>query len=170
MLRVFFTVDVEVWCDGWHDLDRRFPDALARRIYGATTHGNYGLPAILALLNDHGLAGVFFVEPLFAMRFGQDFLDEVVGLVTAAFRAARGIVASDIPLLAIIFSRRWRTYCLVASLGLQPSINTRGVRRCWLSVFASIGPQDNCAPRPGLARFAMARAGAALNLGPREHL
>ena len=26
-LKVFFTVDVEIWCDGWHDLDTKFKSA-----------------------------------------------------------------------------------------------------------------------------------------------
>lgn len=25
MLNVFITVDTEIWCDGWEDLDRKFP-------------------------------------------------------------------------------------------------------------------------------------------------
>jgi len=27
MLNVYFTIDVEVWCDSWLDIDRKFPDA-----------------------------------------------------------------------------------------------------------------------------------------------
>ena len=44
MLDVFITVDVEVWCDGWNDLDTKFPNAFKRYIYGPTSGGNYGLP------------------------------------------------------------------------------------------------------------------------------
>ena len=44
MLDVFFTVDVEVWCDGWDRLDEHFPAALERYIYGRTPTGDYGLP------------------------------------------------------------------------------------------------------------------------------
>jgi hypothetical protein len=81
MLDVFFTVDVEVWCDGWDDLDRQFPAAFDRYIYGKTPRGDYGLPYTLRTLHDHGLLGVFFVEPLFATRFGTNPLAEVVALV-----------------------------------------------------------------------------------------
>lgn len=81
MLPVFFTVDVEVWCDGWQDLDERFPDAFRRYVYGPTPQGSFGLPAQLELLRDHGLRGVFFVEPLFSLRFGSAPLQEVVGLI-----------------------------------------------------------------------------------------
>ena len=81
MLNVFVTLDVEVWCDGWEDLDAKFPNAFRRYIYGPTSRGNYGLPYQLALLHDHGLTGVCFVEPLFSTRFGPDPLSEIVGLV-----------------------------------------------------------------------------------------
>jgi hypothetical protein len=81
MLDVFFTVDVEVWCDGWDDIDRKFPDAFRQYVYGTTPRGDYGLPYKLRVLGDHGLTGVFFVEPLFAARFGLEPLAEIVGLV-----------------------------------------------------------------------------------------
>ena len=81
MLDVFFTVDVEIWCKGWTDLDSKFPDAFKSYVYGPTSQGSYGLPYQMDLLNRHGLKGVFFVEPLFSMRFGQAALDEIVGLV-----------------------------------------------------------------------------------------
>lgn len=84
MLDVFFTVDVEVWCGGWDDLDTKFPDAFRRYVYGPTRRGDYGLPYQLRTLGDHGLDGVFFVEPLFAARFGPDPLAEIVGLLNDA--------------------------------------------------------------------------------------
>jgi hypothetical protein len=79
VLDVFLTADVEVWCDGWTDLDRTFPDAFQRYIYGP--QGKFGLPHQLAILAEHGLVGVFFVEPLFATRFGLGPLAEIVGLL-----------------------------------------------------------------------------------------
>lgn len=84
MLNVFFTVDVEIWCDGWQDIDRKFADAFRRYVYGPTSKGDYGLPYTLKVLNDHGLKGVFFVEPLFAARFGVAPLAEIVGLIREA--------------------------------------------------------------------------------------
>ena len=81
MLDVFYTVDVEIWCDGWVDIDAKFPDAFQRYIYGRTATGAFGLPYQLELLSDHGLTGVFFVEPLFATRFGEQPLAEIVGLI-----------------------------------------------------------------------------------------
>jgi peptidoglycan/xylan/chitin deacetylase (PgdA/CDA1 family) len=81
MLDVFLTVDVEIWCDGWDNIDAKFPDAFKRYIYGPTSRGDYGLPYQLRLLQEHGLTAVFFVEPLFATRFGSEPLAEILGLV-----------------------------------------------------------------------------------------
>lgn len=84
MLNVFFTTDVEIWCNGWSDLDKKFPNAFRQHIYGTTPKGDFGLPYQMRVLNDHGLKGVFFVEPLFALRFGVQPLAEVVGLIKEA--------------------------------------------------------------------------------------
>jgi hypothetical protein len=81
MLDVFFTVDVEVWCDGWDNVDAKFSRAFQQYVYGPTRKGQYGLPFTLAQLEEHGLSGVFFVEPLFAARFGLEPLAEIVGLL-----------------------------------------------------------------------------------------
>lgn len=84
MLDVFFTVDVELWCDGWDAIDAKFAGAFSRYIHGTTPRGSFGLPFQLELLRDHGLHGVFFVEPLFAARFGIDPLAEIIGLLREA--------------------------------------------------------------------------------------
>ena len=81
MVEVLYTVDVEIWCEGWTDLDVKFPTAFQRYVYGRTPRGDYALPHQLKMLRDHGLRGVFFVEPLFATRFGEQPLAEVVGLI-----------------------------------------------------------------------------------------
>lgn len=83
-LNVLLTFDIEVWCAGWQDLDDRFPAAFSRYVYGASRAGNYALPKTLEIMNDHGLKGVFFVEPLFATRFGLEHLAEIVGLIRQA--------------------------------------------------------------------------------------
>lgn len=82
-MNVFLTFDVEVWCNGWSDLDRLFPDSFRRYIYGHSQHGDFGLPVTLEIMKRHGLAGIFFVEPLFAARFGIELLAEVVSLLQA---------------------------------------------------------------------------------------
>ena len=81
MLNVFFTVDVEIWCNGWNDIDKKFPESFKRYIYGPTSKGDYALPIQLQVLQDHGLKGVFFIEPLFSTRFGGAPLQEIVGLI-----------------------------------------------------------------------------------------
>ena len=86
-LNVLVTIDTEVWCDGWQDLDAKFPDAFRSHIYGSTANGDYGLPFQLKVLNDNGQRAVYFVEPLFATRFGIAPLEEIVGLITEAGQA-----------------------------------------------------------------------------------
>lgn len=81
MLDVFFTVDVEIWCGGWKNIDAKFPHAFQQYVYGRTAKGEYGLRYKLQQLRDHGLYGVFFVEPLFATRFGLEPLAEIIGLI-----------------------------------------------------------------------------------------
>lgn len=78
MLDVFFTVDVEIWCDGWQGIDEKFPDAFRKYIVGETSGGAYGVPYTTKVLSDHGLRGVFFVEPLFSARFGAQPLADIV--------------------------------------------------------------------------------------------
>ncbi len=84
MLKVFFTFDTEIWCDGWVDIDAKFARAYKQYVYGTTKHGDFAMPHILKILNDHGLIGVFFMEPLFAARFGLEPLQELVGLTQDA--------------------------------------------------------------------------------------
>lgn len=83
-LKVLLTFDIEVWCGGWENLDRKFPDAFRRYVYGPSRAGNYALPKTLEIMNTHGLKGIFFVEPLFAARFGVEPLAEIVGLIKQA--------------------------------------------------------------------------------------
>ncbi len=63
-MKVYLTFDVEIWCNGWDDLDGRFPSSFERYVYGRSRHGDYALPKTLEILAGTGLTGVFFVEPL----------------------------------------------------------------------------------------------------------
>lgn len=83
-MNVYLTFDIEIWCNDWHKLDEYFPASFERYVYGRSAHGDYALPQTLAMLNRHGLQGVFFVEPLFAARFGMQHLRTVVGLIRDA--------------------------------------------------------------------------------------
>jgi len=80
-LNVHITVDVEVWCDGWSNVDAKFPACFRQYIHGETPAGHYGVAFQARLLKEHGLRGTFFVEPLFSLRFGSDWLAEVVAQV-----------------------------------------------------------------------------------------
>lgn len=83
-MKVLITVDVELWCNSWRTLDADFPSAFDRYVYGRSKHGQYALPRTLEILNQHDLRGVFFVEPLFAARFGVEYLAQIVKLIRGA--------------------------------------------------------------------------------------
>lgn len=83
-MNVLFTFDVEVWCNSWKTLDSDFPTSFERYVFGRSAKGEYALPKTLETLNQHGLKGVFFVEPLFAARFGVAHLATIVKLIQDA--------------------------------------------------------------------------------------
>ena len=83
-MNVYLTFDIEVWCNGWDNLDGAFPASFERYVFGRSRHGDFALPKTLELLNRHGLKGVFFVEPLFAARFGIKYLSIIVELIRSA--------------------------------------------------------------------------------------
>lgn len=82
MLDVFFTIDVEIWCNGGKSIEERFPHAFREYVYGPTSRGNFGLAFQAEVFKDHGLKSVCFVEPLFSLRFGTEPLAEMVDLLT----------------------------------------------------------------------------------------
>lgn len=132
MLKVFLTVDVEVWCDGWNDIDNKFPDAFRRYVYGPTRHGNFGLPYQVDVLSSHGLTGVFFVEPLFSTRFGPEPLAEIVGILNTAHQEIQlhlhteWVDESLHPLLEHVDGKR--QHLRYFSLEEQVSLINRGAR------------------------------------------
>jgi hypothetical protein len=83
-MNVHLTFDIEVWCDGWDRLDQTFPGNFERYVYGRSSHGEFALPKTLEILNKNGLRGIFFVEPLFAARFGIGYLKTIVHLIQDA--------------------------------------------------------------------------------------
>lgn len=82
-MKIYLTFDVEVWCGSWADIDSRFESSFERYVYGRSSKGAYALPKTLEILERHGLKGVFFVEPLFAARFGVKHLTTIVDLIKA---------------------------------------------------------------------------------------
>ena len=83
-LAVFLTVDVEMWPPAWDADQAAHADAFRRYVHGVGNPPAYGLPYQLRVLGDHGLKGVFFVEPLFASVVGRGALEEVVGMIREA--------------------------------------------------------------------------------------
>ena len=83
-MKIYLTFDIEIWCDGWDALDERFPAAFNNYVYGRSAAGDYALPKTLEIMDRHGIKGVFFVESLFAARFGIDYLVKVVNLIQDA--------------------------------------------------------------------------------------
>ena len=82
-MKIYLTFDVEVWCGGWDNLDDRFASRFDRYVYGRSRRGDFAIPKTLEILDRHGLKGVFFVEPLFAARFGVEHLATIVDLIRA---------------------------------------------------------------------------------------
>lgn len=83
-MNVLFTFDVEVWCNSWETLDSDFAKSFERYVFGKSVQGDFALPKTLDILDRHRLKGVFFVEPLFATRFGVEHLATIVNLIQDA--------------------------------------------------------------------------------------
>lgn len=83
-MEVLLTFDVEVWCNGWESIEADFPDSFERYVFGHSRRDGYALPRTLDTLARHGLKGIFFVEPLFAARFGVEYLATIVRFIEDA--------------------------------------------------------------------------------------
>lgn len=82
MMRVFYTVDTEFWPRNPSNPDfTELNQDIQRDIYGATPQGEFGLRYQLDALDSEGLKGVFFVEPLSALRAGIDSLSATLSLI-----------------------------------------------------------------------------------------
>ena len=80
-LKVFVTVDVELWPSSWEGYRTEIGESYRRYIIGRTSRGDYGLPFQLRIAHDHGLRFVCFVESLFACEFGSGYLNEIVQMI-----------------------------------------------------------------------------------------
>lgn len=89
MLDVFFTTDVEIWFRGMSIAPENFPKAFDACIRGRTSKGDFGLAHQVDTLRNHGLTGTFFIEPLFALCFGNQALGEMVGIVEQGAQEAQ---------------------------------------------------------------------------------
>lgn len=83
-MRVFITVDTEIWPrhNNWRE-DRLARD-YQRDISGITPEGDFGIPYQLRVLNSFGLKAVFFVEALHAREVGDEQLRRLVWSIQAA--------------------------------------------------------------------------------------
>ena len=83
-MNIIITFDVEVWCKNWQMIDKDFPKAFEKYVYGKTRKGHYGLLINIEIINRYGLKAVFFVEPLFAAHFGLEPLAKIVQIIQDA--------------------------------------------------------------------------------------
>ena len=83
-MQILLTFDVEIWCAHWDRIDHEFPAAFDRYVNGGSVAGEFALPKTLEILGRHNLHGIFFVEGLFAARFGIDYLRRIVELIQGA--------------------------------------------------------------------------------------
>lgn len=80
-LQVLITIDTEFWPPSWTDYHSRFAHFYKDYMHGRSGQGRYALPGTVAILNEHRLRGVFFVEGLCAAEFGLAPLVEIVETV-----------------------------------------------------------------------------------------
>lgn len=83
-MQILLTFDVEIWCAHWDRIEHQFPAAFDRYVNGGSAAGEFALPKTLEILGRHHLHGIFFVECLFAARFGIDYLRRIVELIQGA--------------------------------------------------------------------------------------
>lgn len=90
MVKVFITVDTEIWpqAEGWPHAPLARARDCRREIdcyfWGGEKSPRQGLPFQLEVLEAHGLRATFFVDPLYSFALGIASLREVVGAVQAA--------------------------------------------------------------------------------------
>ncbi len=77
-MKVFITVDTEVWPRASDWLKSQLQADIERDISGATNSGRYGIGYQMDVLNAHGLKAVFFLESLFACAVGLGPLQKIV--------------------------------------------------------------------------------------------
>jgi hypothetical protein len=84
MVRVFITVDTEMFpfTKTWRE--ESLATEFRRDILGETKRGAFGIPYQLERLNAHRIKAVFFVESLFACAVGPEPLRRIVGMIQDA--------------------------------------------------------------------------------------
>lgn len=82
MTSVLITIDTELSA-GLYQQGVSLADNFASSIIGRTPTGNYGVGWMMDRFDDHGLTGVFFVDPMPVLVYGPDFLADIVGPIIA---------------------------------------------------------------------------------------
>lgn len=80
MTDVLITCDTELSA-GLHQRPVPLEANVLSSIWGAVEAGRFGIGWQMDRLEEHGLAGVFFIDPMPALIHGRGFLDDVVGAV-----------------------------------------------------------------------------------------
>ena len=82
MTSVLITIDTELSA-GLFQQGVSLSDNIAASIHGRTPAGDYGVGWMIDRFDDHGLTGVFFVDPMPALVYGPGFLADIVGPIVA---------------------------------------------------------------------------------------
>lgn len=153
MLKVFLTVDTEIWpySDGWPVRalpaeKTQFEAEIAACIYGKTSTGEFGLPYQIEQLNQHGLKATYFLEPLFADRAGNQHLVDIVNLIQRNGQEVQLHLHTE--WLSEIHDptipSRFKQYMHNFTLDEQTALIAKGVRS-----LQTVGVQKVCAFRAG---------------------
>lgn len=79
MLRFYLTIDTELSADHFRRHGSAgMADNFARAITGRTGAGDYGIVHQMAVLDNHGLKGCFFVDPMPALVCGVDIIKRII--------------------------------------------------------------------------------------------
>lgn len=82
MTDVLITVDTEMR-SSLHRKGVSASDNAASSIFGRTVAGDFGIGWQMDRMADHGLKGVFFVDPMPALVYGEGILADIVGPIVA---------------------------------------------------------------------------------------
>lgn len=77
MTALLYTVDTEL-SPGFYQRGLTADENLRRNVFGEVADGAWGIGFQMQRLNEHGLKGVFFVEPLCADVYGHDVVKRIV--------------------------------------------------------------------------------------------
>jgi hypothetical protein len=83
MTAIFYTVDTEL-SPGFFQRGLSADENLRRNVFGEVGGGQWGVRYQTRLLNQAGLKGVFFVETLCALVYGEDVLKRIVAPILEA--------------------------------------------------------------------------------------